>query len=114
MNLMGSLPMVGGSFPVVNTMSVPICQVSVFFMSDPSIAYDNERNMKVLLGPGEEGQVSYPVRKDDAGTPVDPAGEKFGMRVYGCKEEAYSQKVGGVLVTIEDVDVHSSSPVAIR
>jgi hypothetical protein len=113
-SLMSALPMVGGSVPVVNTMSVPICRVTVFAASDPGLEYENERSGNIFLGPGEEGSVSYPQRKDDAGAPVSSADEKWNMKVYGCKKEAYTQKAAGELATIRDVDVRSQTPIAIR
>ncbi len=112
MNLMNSLPATG-SFKAINTMSVPICKVTVFSPTDPSVSYDNEHKYKVLLAPGAEGGLSYPMKKaQDAGVPSDP--DKLSMQVFACKPGNFDQMdVGTQVATIENVDVKSGT-VAIR
>ena len=95
---------VTGSVQGVNAMSVPVCKVTVYSTSDPGATYDNERNGSVLLAPGAEGSLSYPIAKDDKGMPKNDM--TYGMRVYGCKKEAFSMKPAGQLADNNTVDVH--------
>ena len=102
MKVMSALPM-AGSVEAVNTMSVPVCKVTLYSTSDPGSVYDNTQNAKVLLAPGETKSLSYPIAKDANGGPKSDM--KYGMRVYGCKKEAFQMDPGGQLADVKSVDV---------
>jgi hypothetical protein len=109
MAVMGSIP-VTGSINTINTTSVPICKITLYSVADPAVRYDNENKYKVLLAPGEEGTVSYPMGKTEQGGPTTP--EKLAMRVYACKPGNFDQlDVGTQIANIENVDVKSESVV---
>jgi len=103
MKVMGSLPM-AGSAHAVNTMAVPVCKVTLYSTSDPGSTYDNERNGNVLLEPGAEGTLSYPIAKDEKGGPKEDS--KYGMRIFGCQKDAFSMKPGRQLADTKEIDVH--------
>lgn len=102
MKVMSALP-VTGSVQAINTMSVPVCKVTLYSTSDPGSVYDNTKNASVLIAPGETKSLSYPIAKDEKGGPKSDM--KYGMRVYGCKKQAYDMDPGGQLADVKDVDV---------
>jgi hypothetical protein len=107
--LMNGLPM-AGNVKATNTMSVPVCKVTIYSTSDAASTYDNVRNGAVLLNPGDAGELSYPVAKDEKGMPNERM--TYGARVFGCEKEAFSWKAGSLLADIKDVDI--KHPIALR
>jgi hypothetical protein len=100
-----------GSVKVVNTMSVPICGVTM--VPDGGAEREGEDLQGKELGPGAEGTVSFPFIGKPSENPPQP--EKWSMRVYGCEAtSAYEKRRGSLLATIPDVSKNSSQPVAIR
>jgi hypothetical protein len=92
----------GGGIEVKNALSVPVCKVSVFAPEDEANAKDNESPDVVLMQPGEEKNLTYPMSKSDAGSVAPPS--KLSMRVYGCNIEGISVQTGELITTMNDVD----------
>ena len=106
----GALPVISGSVTVVNTMSVPVCGVTMVQPGDPG-GDDHLRGEQLL--PGAEGTVDIPwVGKPSEQTPQP---ETWTMQVFSCDQRSpYTVERGSQLLTIEGVKASGSPPVAIR
>ena len=101
----------GGSLKATNTMSVPVCRVTVVDKDDANRKFVNELNHQVLIPAGGEASISYPPTFDDQG---NPASAVFSLEVYGCTTEGVCNEAGTLLATIEGVDTSSQTAVALR
>jgi len=109
--ILDNMEATSGSVKVVNTMSVPVCQISMVHAGEPERS-GNDLQGK-LLAPGAEGSVGLPyVGK---ASEHKPQPETWTMKVYGCRDRtAYEKEAGSLLATIENVKSAGGEPVAIR
>jgi len=106
----GAIPVISGSVTVVNTMSVPVCGVT---MAQPGDATGDNHLRGEVLQPGAEGKVDVPwIGKPSEQTPQP---ESWTMEVFGCDQRSpYTVERGARLLTIDNVEPGKSQTVAIR
>ena len=101
---------VSGSVAVVNTMSVPVCGVT---MVQPGTTSSDNHLQGKMLAAGTEGAVDIPYLGKPSEQPPQP--ETWTMQVFGCNQRSpYVTEPGTLLVAIEGVGKASPQPVPIR
>ena len=98
--ILDNMEATSGSVKVVNTMSVPVCQISMVHAGEPGRAGNDLQGKQ--LAPGAEGTVGIPYVGKVSENKPQP--ETWTMKVYGCKDRtAYEKEPGSLLATIDNV-----------
>ena len=103
---------IAGSFEAVNTMSVPVCKITVSpHAGEPR---DEDELRGDALAPGQTARVDIPLMGDPM-DPEAPQPESWDVAIYGCSEGPVGTvDPGTVLVAYDDTKLEVDGSLTIR